>query len=77
MRGEGLHSFLGKLKPSRSVKVMATLEDGRTVTLARGKAGSLLDHWTEWDAEGGPWDWETGGYKKNDVPIVSVQVIYS
>jgi hypothetical protein len=76
MSGPELKAYLGKLKQGRSVKVMATLENGRVVELARGKPGPMLDAWTEWDAEGGPWEWDRN-YKGQDSAIVSVQVIYS
>jgi len=72
-----LEGFLGSLKEGRSVKLMATLEDGSTREIARGKAGSLKDHlrpWEEWDAEGGPFEWEHG-YRGNS-QVVAVTVVY-
>lgn len=75
MSGPELRSYLGKLRQDRSVKVMATLENGQTVQLARGKPGPMLEAWTEWHAEGGPWEWSQG--YRLQAPIISVQVIYT
>ena len=75
MSGPELHAYLGKLRKDRSVKVMATLENGQTVELARAKPGPMLEGWTQWPAEGGPWEWSQS--YRNAAPIVSVQVIYT
>jgi hypothetical protein len=69
-----LPSYLGKLKGDRSVKVMATLESGATVEIARGKAKTLAGLWSEDDAEGGGFAWDRG-YRGKD-SVVSVQVVY-
>jgi hypothetical protein len=70
-----LPAYLRKLKQGRSVKVMATLESGRVVEIARGKPGPLEKAWTEDDAEGGGYEWDRG-YRGDD-KVVRVQVIYS
>jgi hypothetical protein len=69
-----LPGYVGKLKPTRSVKVMATLESGRVVEIARGKPQAMLDWWEETIGEEG--DWSDLGPSATD-SAVSVQVIYS
>lgn len=72
-----LESYLGSLKDSRSVKLVATLADGSTREIARGKVGKLkgeMRNWTEWDAEGGPFEWDHN--YRGDSTIVSVTVVY-
>ncbi len=70
-----LPGYLAKLKQGRSVKVMATLENGKVVEIARGKPGPLVEAWSEDDAEGGGYDWDHG-YKGSSA-VKTVQVIYS
>ena len=74
MRPERLPGYLKKLRTGRSVKIMATLESGAVVEIARGRPGPLIENWTEEDAEGGGYEWDRG-YRGDD-KVVKVQVFY-
>ena len=71
---KGLPAYVGRLRGDRSVKVMATMESGRTMQIARGKAGPMLD----WFEEIGDLEEAFGtdfGPSTQD-QVVAVQVIY-
>lgn len=69
-----LPGYVGKLKATRSVKVMATLESGRVVEIARGKPQAMLRWWEDRIGEDG--DWSDLGPSATD-SAVSVQVVYT
>ena len=69
-----LPAYVGRLREDRSVKVVAAMESGRRVEIARGKAGPMLD----WFAEIGDLEERFGtdwGPSTTD-HVVAVQVIY-
>lgn len=66
--------YLARLRPDRKVKVQATMESGRVVTIGQGKAAGVRE-WLKDRTEGDEDFADTGPSTVDEV--VAVQVIYS